>query len=384
MKYIATVLLFLFSTVLTASNSFIGNVYYVSQTGSGTACTSTSPCSLSTGMNYLGAGDILSIEGVITQGVTVSKSGTATSHIVITGGTINAPHSVQQSLLVSGNYIDVTNIEITGGQSFGIRIKGHDVKVSYFTLHDTVWENRGATSCIGGTGGWGSGFKFAPSAYNVEVYQGKVFDNCGEGMVVSQSSHITMHDLEVYDNFSRGIYLGNGPYLTVRNNYVHNENPFFYRSGNPARGIGLAIETTNYSTYGNQLHDIVIQSNTIENSLGTNFYSEVSGQYPSNVLIDSNTFINVPYPQIDVPGTNIVITNNVFLTGTPTPTATLAPTSTPTDTPTPTATDTPTLTPTATDTPTPTNTPTPTLIPCPSGWTFDHADTFYVYCKKAR
>lgn len=367
-------LLVMLAVLLPSSTTLSGSTYYVSNGGTGTACTSLAPCSLSTGMSLISAGDTLSIVGTIKQGVTLSKSGTSTARITLTGGTIDAPHSVQQSLLISGNFIDVHNIDITGGQSFGIRTKGHDITISQFNLHDTVWENRGTTSCIGGSGGWGSGFKFGPTSYNVEVHNGSVFDNCGEGMVVSQSNHIYLHDLEVYDNFSRGIYVGNAPYVTVERAYVHNENAFFFRSGKPARGISLAIETTNYSTYGNQLHDVIFRDNYIKNSLGTNFYSEVSGQYPSDVLISGNTYENVPYPQIDVPGTNIVITGNVIVGATLTPTMMFA-SLTPTNTRAPTRTKTPT--------PTSTATPTPTLIPCPTGWEFDHVDAVYVYCRKA-
>lgn len=368
---------FMFENV---SRSILGvSTYYVSQNGGGTSCAALFPCTLSTGMSKMTPGDTLKITGTLKASVTFAKSGTANAHMRLEGGVIDAPHSDQNALLVSGSYVDVANIEVTGGSEFGIRTKGNNLTFSNFSVHDTVWSNRTGDACIGGSGGWGRGMTIGPTSFSIEVSDGKVYRNCGEGLTVTQGHDINIHGVEVYDNFSRGIYIGNAPYITVASVYVHCEDKNFYRSGKPARGIGLAIETTNYSTYHNQLHDIIIRGSTVENCLGTNFYSEVSGQYPSDVLVEGNRYVNVPAPAISIPGTNIVIRDNVIGTATPlassTSTLTASPTWTQTLTPTASATA------TATDTPTPSPTPTPTIIPCPAGWEFYNADVDYVYCK---
>lgn len=341
--------------------ALLPSIYYVSQNGSGTACSILIPCSLSTGMSKMVPGDTLHLEGTIKAGVIFAKSGTANAHMSLTGGKIDAPHSVQNALLVSGSHVDVYNIEVTGGSSFGIRTKGSYLRFWDFSVHDAVWENRSGEKCIGGSGGWGRGMTTGPTSFSVEVYDGKIYRNCGEGFSTTQSNNVYIHDMEIYDNFSRNVYVGNSPYITISNVYTYCKDPNFYRNGRPARGIGLAIETTNYGIYHNQLHDIVIRGNTIENCLGTNFYSEVSGQYPSDVLVEGNRYINVPTPAISIPGNNIIIRDNVIGTATPL--------STP-------------HTPTPTFTPRPTGTQ--TLIPCPSGWQFDHVDALYIYCRKAR
>lgn len=335
--------------------------YYVAQGGTGTTCTQQQPCALSTGMGKLLPGDTLQLVGTLTQAVTFSKSGTPEQPITLRGGMIAAPKTVQQALLVSGSYVDIYNLEVTGGSGFGIRTRGHDILIDGFSVHDSVWGNRSGERCIGGSGGWGRGVTTGPTSYNVEISNGLIFRNCGEGLAVTQSNHIYFHDIEVFDNFSRNVYIGNGPFIRVERIFSHCEDPNFYRNGNPARGMGLAIETTNYSTYGNQLHDIEISDSLISNCLGINFFAEVSGEYPSNVTLRYVDFENVPEPHINIPGENIVIieratqTPEPFSTHTPTVTRTPRNTRTPTQTPSP--------GPTFTSTSTMTVTPTPTVVP---------------------
>ena len=59
-------------------------------------------------------------------------------------------------------------------------------------------------------------------------------------------------------------------------------------------------------------------------------YQEVAGQYPSNVLVENNSFVRVSSPQVDIPGTNITVRNNT----TTNTDSTIAPTSTPSIAPT--------------------------------------------------
>ena len=55
--------------------------YYVSPSGSGSSCTESSPCSLSTANNNLQAGDIAYLmAGTYTTGIAPSSSGTSDSN----------------------------------------------------------------------------------------------------------------------------------------------------------------------------------------------------------------------------------------------------------------------------------------------------------------
>ena len=97
---------------MSSAPSAAGAVYYVSQNGGGTSCTSSSPCSLSTGMNKVGAGDTLAIQGTLTTAVTITKSGTSSARINMTGGKIAAPQSPMDALLVTGSFLNISNLEL--------------------------------------------------------------------------------------------------------------------------------------------------------------------------------------------------------------------------------------------------------------------------------
>lgn len=350
------------------------STYYVSQTGSGTSCILTSPCSYSTGYGKLRPGDTLQIVGTLTVPVVISKSGTETSPITIKGK-INAPNTVQTALLIAGSNIILDSIDISGGESFGIRIgtsgsTPHNIDIRNFSVHDSVWGNRNGDRCIGGSGGWGRGLTVGITAYDIDIHNGLVYNNCGEGLAFTQSHDIRIHDVTTYDNFSRNVYIGNAYNITLDRITSYCENPNFFRNGNPARGMGLAIETTNYSLVGNQLHDIIIRDSAVRGCLGINFYAEVANQFPSNVTISNVCFSDVPYPQINIPDTNIIIIPcGLSATNTPTATRTTIPSKTPT------------ASPTATFTPNPTFTPTPTITLCVGGIPeFVQKDRLYYYC----
>jgi hypothetical protein len=346
-----------------------GAVYYVSQTGSGTTCSSTSPCSLSIGLSKVQAGDTLTIQGTLTDAVTISKNGTSTARINITGGKIAASQSVAEALLVTGSFLNVSNLDVSGGLSFGVRVKGHDITLANVSVHDSVWENRIGSACrTDMTSGWGRGLTFAPSTYNIEVSGGSVYNNCGEGVGFTQNNSSHMHGTRIYDNFSRNVYIGNSTGTTIESITSYYSNPNFYRNGKPGRCLGLAIETTNYSTYGNMMRDATIRGNQFSDCQGINFYAEVANQYPTNVLVENNTFVRVPSPQVNIPGTNIVVRNNTVTNDTapaPTTAPTIAPTIAPTLAPTIAPTLVPTLAPTLAPTLVPTLAPTfaPTIAP---------------------
>ena len=144
-------LMLVFGSVFTAQAA-TSNVY-VSATGSGTVCSQTSPCSIATGAKNLGAGKTLVIKsGTYNTGLQITKSGTAAQPIKVTGP------AVIQSVVITGSYVEVSGLEVTGATQHGVTISGKHVKFSDFSVHDNVNENKSGSSCSG-SGSWGSGLK---------------------------------------------------------------------------------------------------------------------------------------------------------------------------------------------------------------------------------
>lgn len=277
--------------------------------------------------------------------VTISGSGTADNWL-----TVDASKATMKQLKVTGSFIHVAGGDVSGGSSHGVYITGKNIIVEGMSVHNGVTEN-GSVKCSG-SGGWGSAIKAAVGAENVIIRNNDVFENCGEGIGVTRGVNVTVENNRVWDNFSVNIYLDNSPDSQAVNNYVYCANPNYYRNGAPASGLLLGLEY--YSGWGNQMHDVLVDGNTVEKCKGVRLYkdSQMSSETTKNVTISNNVFIGVPSPFVSVAGA--VVVNNISGTS-GTPTATPMP-GTPTRTPTATRTATPTVLPI-------TRTPTPTAPP---------------------
>jgi len=309
------------------------------------------------GNNYavIGDTDLQGSFGV----VTVSTSGTATDWIEV-----DASQATMRQLKLSGNYIHVTGGDVSNGSSHSVLITGKNIVVEKMKVHNGVTEN-GSGKCSG-SGGWGSAIKVQVGGENVVIRDNDVYENCGEGIGVTRGVNVSVENNRVWDNFSVNIYLDNSPNSRAVNNYVSCGNPNYFRNwppAGPARGFLVGLEY--YAGWGNQMHDVLIDGNTVEGCGAIRLYkdSQMSGQNISNVTISNNLFFGVPTPFVSVAGATAF--NNVAgIGGSQTPTPIPVNTGTPA-TP---ATGTPTRTPTASRTPvppsmTPTRTATPLVTP---------------------
>lgn len=280
--------------------------------------------------------------------VTISTSGTADDWL-----NVDASKATMKQLKLSGNYIHVTGGDVSGGSSHGVLITGKNIIVEGMKVHNGVTEN-GSGKCSG-TGGWGSAIKVQVGGENVVIRDNDVYKNCGEGIGITRGVNVRVENNRVWDNFSVNIYMDNSPNSQAINNRVSCGNPNYFRNwppAGPARGFLIGLEY--YAGWGNQMHDVLIDGNTVENCGAIRLYkdSEMSGQTISNVTISNNFFFGVPAPFVSVAGATAF--NNVAgNTGTQMPPVTSTP-----------ATSTATRTPTASRTPVPPSvTPTVTTTP---------------------
>ena len=121
--------------------------YYASPSGTGTACTLASPCSLTTGVQKLRAGDTLFLRGgTYNQTVAVSASGAAGSRITIAGyagetavidGADSIPATSYEVLLgVTGSYVTIRDLEVKRSHGMGVSLAGrYDQAINVYS-HD--------------------------------------------------------------------------------------------------------------------------------------------------------------------------------------------------------------------------------------------------------
>ncbi len=287
---------------------------YVSTTGTGTTCTQTAPCSLTTGTGKLTAGATLFLNpGGYATTLRITKSGTATQPIKVTGP------AIFNAVILSGSYLEVSGLEVRGAASHGVLILGKYIKFSSFSVHDNVNENKSGAACTG-NGSWGSGLKVERGAENISINNGSIYNNCGEGFAATMGLNVTVSNVTSYDNFSANFYIDNSKQVTIQNSFTYcTNNTNYYRSGQPATGILIGEEY--YSGWGGQLAKLTIINNISYGCKGLNFYGVESGVTNpglAGALIAHNTLWNIygggraisistqPYNQGIVIGNNIV------------------------------------------------------------------------------
>lgn len=291
----------------------------------------------------------IQLSGTISGTYTVSKSGTASDPIVIWGNGVRIDgKGAFDCVLITGSYVVFRDAYVNNCGSFGIRVKGKHVTVENNVITRASMDNFNGVSCIGGNVSWGTAGRAADTD-DVTFRGNLVYETCGEGLSSVRSTNVVIEGNTVHDAFSVNIYADQSANVTIRNNWSYSTgNPNYFKDGLRARGISIGAE--NYSGWTFMLHDILIESNQLENVRGINFIQEVTGT-PSTITVRNNNFINVAAPLVSL-GTWATVSNNVSVTPTPGGTAV---TMTPTPVP-PTASATPVP-------PTPTRTPTATPIP---------------------
>lgn len=274
------------------SQTLNSNTYYVSLTGSDSNPGSiTAPFrTFAKAVSILKAGDTLQVmPGTYTETLTISTAGTAAAPVKVTGdgALLNMQGAKQNGITISGTYINVSGFEVMGATDFGILVIGRNITVENNTVHDNVTRN-GVGTC-GLSSSWGSAVKIKADAEVANIRNNTVYDNCGEGIVVTRGLTATVENNTVYDNFGVNIYIDNSPFVTVRNNLIYCTGTHL-RDGNRATGIALGEEF--YPGWGAQLHDILVSGNIVKDCRTgiAAFESNVGGTL-TNVTMSNN---NVP------------------------------------------------------------------------------------------
>ena len=263
----------------------VGNIYYVSPTGSDTnPGTASAPFKTFAKANsVLTAGSTLNIyAGTYPEQLKISKSGTSGAWITVkpVSGTvvIDMRNAATFGLNLAASYVTVSGLEIRNSGDICVNIVGSNLTVDGLVVHEcashgintnnssqvkilnsrvyhTVLSN--ASRSI--SSGWGSGIKVRVSD-NVLIQGNIVYNNYGEGLG-TRGTNVTIRANTVYDNFSVNIYT-NSENARIERNFVYcTPNSGYERDGLPAIGIGMAEEY--FDGWGARLKNAQVINNIV-------------------------------------------------------------------------------------------------------------------------
>lgn len=298
--------------------------YYSSPSGSGSTCSLASPCSLNTGTNRLAPGDTLYLrQGSYVQTWSVGVSGTAASPITISAypgesAVIDGNYTLPVTLYfflatVSGNYINVKNLEVTRSNQDAFIVTGAYDTITNVSVHDnmasglifmgshdtadrvTIYNNSqdyAGCSFKAGYSRWGGAMSCGPGSTYGMIKNSVVYNNWGEGLSSyssgnSISDHCTIQDNVSFNNGSVFLYLQNSTHDLVQRNLI-------YRTSDTPRAcaanIGLQL--------GNESTGVCTSDSTIINNLVMGTYMTFNvdvctfSGHLKNAVIANNTFVN--------------------------------------------------------------------------------------------
>ncbi len=300
--------------------------YYASPTGSGTTCSLSLPCALNTGTGKLVAGDTLYLRGGqynVNYRVTVTKSGTASSYITVSGypgetaiidgggtvpwGLVNADGAyveyknltVQNSggvgIMLYGNYSKLTNCIVKNSYGAGIRADDNTGGGKYQTIDGCEVFNNGLIAVPGGgnEGAYPSGIQTDHAQY-VTIKNCIVYNNWGEGINPYNSTHATIQHCVAYDNLRMNYYLDNSSYGRIEASlgYVTPGNAFSGRAYSSQDNIFIFDE--NDEDWAPNTDLVIINNMMVGGDYGLHFgYTSISkpGSGIKNSIIANNTFV---------------------------------------------------------------------------------------------
>ena len=319
-------------------------VFYVSVSGSDSNPGSQSQPwrSIQKAAKSLVAGDTVYVRGgVYNESVRISNSGTQSQPIrflaypgetpVIDGNNYQLPTVYWGVLLeISGNYIQVSGLEIRYSNWMGVVLSGQHDLASNMNVHHSretgmlvsgdygivensrVWQNanRNETNTPYGQGGWATGLSAARHP-NYAVLRGNtIYNNWGEGLSTFEANGTVMEDNVVYDNWSTNVYISDATNVLLQRNLVYGSDNSLIKSGSRI-GIEMGDEV-----YNPPSSNITIINNLVYGNYRNFFWWQGNkGGGLLNVLIANNSFINsrsTSGVQIDAgPHQNVRFYNNI-------------------------------------------------------------------------
>lgn len=312
--------------------------YFVSLSGSDSnPGTSARPWrTISKAVNILKPGDTLYIrEGIYDETVHIRTSGTAANPILILNypgetpvidGRITMVKDGGGLLVLSGNYIYASGIEVRNSTYDGIQVLGsHDIVSNMFVHHsqrkgilihqgfnsivenNRVWWNS-IINEYGKSSNWSSGITVSGGGIsNAVIRRNHVWENWGQGINTYESDHSIIEDNIVHDSYAPNIYLHDATNILCQRNLIYtnpNSQVFPY-----ADHVGIMVGDERDTPASN-----ITIINNISFGNNRNFGLFKGNHTIFNILIANNTFVNgIESGNVVIKGyhQNVIFENNL-------------------------------------------------------------------------
>jgi hypothetical protein len=323
---------FILTTILSFPALSQAATYYSSNNGSGSTCTSATPCTYSSGISKLASGDsLVLLPGTYNvSAFSISKSnvtigGDGSGEVIFYGGYTNYGTRVTYNALVtlSGSNTKLHDITVANSPGEGIEMTGANSQLINVYVHHSgengiiikanyglcdgcrAWSN--AMSNQGGTQsvGWGTGISACRHPQHATIRNSVAWDNWGEGLSTFEAEYTTIENSISYNNWSVNMYLSDTTNTIARGNII-------YMAGNTMTngtkaGLAMGDEVSNPSS----------ANNTVVNNFiyGGNHALWIWDNHQQNTVISNNTFVNATggtTVEMDG-GTNNFFRNNIII-----------------------------------------------------------------------
>ncbi len=266
----------------------------------------------------LQAGQTLYVRGgVYYESINFRQSGSAENPIrvmaypgeqpVLDGDQFRLPVQYWGALMtISGDYIELSGIEVRFSNWMGILVSGNHSKVANTNSHhhqeqgifisgdsniaeyNTVWMNclsneNGART----RGSWGNGLSAGRHPNHAVIRKNTVYNNWGEGVSTFEANGTIIEDNIVYDNWSTNIYVSDATHILVQRNLVYQSSDSLMTNGSR---VGIMMGDERYNPPSSY---ITIVNNMVYGAY-RNFYwwQGLAGGGMDHVIVANNSFVN--------------------------------------------------------------------------------------------
>jgi len=324
--------------------------YYVSPSGSGTACTLSSPCPLSTGIGRPSAGDeVALLDGIYKETLYIQKGGSASAPVVVRAA--NSRKAIIQLSngplgRVWANYVTVRGIvfdgQYSGGNKGAFRVgSGGEVALPE-PVHHVLVED----ICVRNTRA--AGISITSGEHDIIVRDSLIqstghYEFWGEGFYLGSKYYAdqTVYNLEIYRNEATGCtenILEAKKYthhFSIHDNVFHNQVLWSDYGGDPAEGNDgtVTLDGHSHTVYNNVLYSnkcgmaaFVVEpeantkvfNNVVYNGIAPGTFAIrmkdwsktfAAGQYPPSQVYN-NTFYNLVNHNVGTLNASLLIVKN--------------------------------------------------------------------------